>query len=396
MKKWQIFIVGFLIGGFAGAGGLFTWAALKLKSKNNPATVAGKMSSVPGGTTASVPQGDPDIAQLLSPIRRKYQLPALGGAIVTSAGVRVMAVDGVRKQGSAVDVTVDDVWHLGSDTKAMTATMIAVLVEQGKLSWDSTLGGIFPDLKLPAQVKGITLLQLLVHRAGLPANADWYALSKSGSLVEQRRAAVALLNSTELLSNPGVKFNYSNWGYVICAAMAEQVTGKSYEDLMQTLLFKPLDMHSTGYGAMGTPGKLDEPWGHTPDGVPVQSDNPLVMAPAGGLYCSLDDWGKFITDQLKGSEGKSALLKPDSYSRLHTAPFGGTYAMGWGLLDRPWGGGQVLMHSGSNTFNVAVVWMAPARDFALLIVCNQTGTEKACDDVSTGLYGIWKKTNNAP
>jgi CubicO group peptidase (beta-lactamase class C family) len=266
--------------------------------------------------------------------------------------------------------------------------MIAALVEKGKLSWDSNLGEVFRDLALPPDVRAITLLELLAHRSGLRANPEWLRSAGSDSLMDQRTAAVARLASVELLSSPGSKFSYSNWGYVIAAAMAEKATGMSYEDLMRTLLFEPLQMHSAGYGAAGTRDKVDEPWGHTAEGGASQADNPLVMAPAGGLHCSLEDWGKFIRDQLHGAEGRPALLKRESYSRLHSAPFEENYALGWGVANRPWGGGRVFTHAGSNTLNLAVVWMAPARDFAMLVVCNQGNAERACDEVCAGLIAL--------
>jgi len=394
MKPWQIFLIGFVLGVIVGAGGLLTWASFKLKSKRRATNLsAAMMPASPGGAPAMALRGDTEIAGLLEPIRQKYHLPALGGAIVESEGVSIMAADGFRKQGESVGATVEDVWHLGSDTKAMTATMIAALVERGKLSWDSMLGDVFADMRLPASVGKITLLHLLTHRAGLPANADWKALSKTGSLVEQRRAAVSQLGSTELLSSLGSKFVYSNWDYVVAAAMAEQVTGMSYKNLMRTILFEPLHMHSVGYGPTETSDDLNEPWGHTLHGVSYQVDNPLVMAPAGGVHCSLEDWCKFISDQLRGSEGKRALLKAESYTRLHTAPFGGSYALGWLVANRAWGGGQVFTHAGSNTLNMAVVWMAPTRDFAVLVVCNQAGSEKACDEVAAGLIALRKRAS---
>ena len=94
-------------------------------------------------------------------------------------------------------------------------------------------------------------------------------------------------------------------------------------------------------------------------------DNFEVMGPAGTLHCSIADWAKFIADQLCGAEGKPALLKPETYTKLHTAtPPEGDYALGWMIRDRGWGGGKVLSHSGSNTMNYAIVWVAPKRNFA--------------------------------
>lgn len=331
------------------------------------------------------------LAAVIQPIREKYHLPALGGAIVDLSGLQTVAVVGIRKRGDAKLATVNDLWHLGSDTKAMTATMIAALVEQGKISWDTKLGEVFPVLKLSPEKQQITLLQLLSHHAGVPANADWHELSRLGTLAQQRQASVAALASAELLSTPGTQFSYSNWGYVIAGTMAEHVTGQSYEELMHALVFKPLEMSTAGYGAPGKRGAVNEPWGHTADGQPLQEDNPRVMTAAGCVHCSLEDWGKFIADQLRGSNGQPALLKPESYTRLHTAPFGGDYALGWGVHRRPWAGGEFLAHSGSNTMNMAVVWMAPHRNFAVLAVCNQGDQAKACDDVCGALIALQQK-----
>src|SRR5215470_14830115 len=86
------------------------------------------------------------VADLLEPIRLKYKLPALAGAVVTSKGLEAIGATGVRKAGTPVSVTVEDEWHLGSDTKAMTATIIAHLVQRGKLKWETTLGQVFPGL----------------------------------------------------------------------------------------------------------------------------------------------------------------------------------------------------------------------------------------------------------
>ena len=68
------------------------------------------------------------------------------------------------------------------------------------------------------------------------------------------------------------------------------------------------------------------------------------------------------------------MLKPEAYQKLHTAPFGGDYALGWMVSQRTWGGGKVLNHAGDNTMNFANVWMAPQRDFAILVCVNQSGT----------------------
>jgi CubicO group peptidase (beta-lactamase class C family) len=118
-----------------------------------------------------------------------------------------------------------------------------------------------------------------------------------------------------------------------------------------------------------------------------------VLSPAGRVHCTIQDWAKFITDQLRGARGEPALLKAASYQKLHTPPFGGDYALGWGAVERDWAGGIALNHVGDNTMNCANVWVAPKRDFAILICINQSGATafKASDEVAAALIKLHSK-----
>ena len=344
---------------------------------------AALLAAAPRAGVAVSDANDPRIAAALEPIRARHHFPALGGAIVTSRGLTATAVTGVRKAGTDVAATPDDLWHLGSDTKAMTAAWIARVVVSGRLSWDSTIGAVAPEQTAgaPEAFRNITLLQLLSHRAGLVSNLDWQRASRAAPAPRaQRLAALKTAAMTPLASPPGSKFEYSNLGYVIAATMAEQVADRAWEDEIQATIFAPLGMKSAGFGGVGTPGQIDQPWPHTDAGKPMPKngplvDNPEVMGPAGTVHCSLADWARFIADQLSGLNGHGALFTPEVYTRLHTAPFGGDYAFGWLVTQRPWGGGTVYTHAGSNTMNFAVVWMAPGRDFAVLVTTNQGGAD---------------------
>jgi len=352
---------------------------------------------IPSATFTATPRPvtNQAIADLLNPIRQKYKLPALAGGIVTSKGLIAAGATGVRKAGTNVVATTDDLWHLGSDTKAMTAVLIGALIEQGKIKWDSTLAEIFPELApgMNPEFRKVTLVHLLSHRAGLPHDLDWNQISRTGNLRQQREQAVKIATSVAPLSPIGSKYEYSNVGFVLAGAMAERVMDDTWENLITQRIFKPLSMNGAGFGGTGTPGQIDQPWSHDANGSPTPNngpsvDNPPVMAPAGEVHASLADWSKFIADQLRGLHGEAALLKPGTYQALHAPPFGGDYAGGWGVSQRDWGGGTVFSHAGSNTVNYAVVWMAPTRNFALLVVTNEggdAGAGKACDDAAAAM-----------
>src|SRR5262249_46859566 len=151
----------------------------------------------------------------------------------------------------------DDQWHLGSDTKAMTAALIGRLVEQNKLRWDNTIEDVFLDaaVKMPEKVRKITLLQLLTHRAGFPHDMQWAIYIVYGSRRNQRAAVVEDLAGLKLVADPGTKTEYSNVGFVVAAAMAEKVADDSWENLITKFIFQPLGMNGVGFGGVGTSGQ---------------------------------------------------------------------------------------------------------------------------------------------
>ena len=85
------------------------------------------------------------------------------------------------------------------------------------------------------------------------------------------------------------------------------------------------------------------------------------------------------------------LLKPATLTRLHTPPPGSDYACGWGVVKRRWAGGNALTHAGSNTMWFVVLWLAPAKNFSVIVGTNIAGpnAEKACDEVASAMIGHW-------
>ncbi len=322
----------------------------------------------------------PMLKEQFEATRQKHGLPALAGVTVTTNGVGEVTVTGVRRADTTVAATANDLWHLGSDTKAMTATIIATLVEAGRLKWGTTLGEVFPEHRktMRADLQRVNLLHLLSHRAGLPANVDWWSYKKYGNLQQQRLAVLRDLLDKPLNAEPASKYVYSNLGYVLAGTVAEKVTGQSWEALMQERIFRPLGMKSAGFGGVGTAGQVDQPWPHRDDGKPLpkngpEQDNAAVLGPAGTVHCSLGDWGLFIADQLRGAVGKGQLLRPENYQRLQTPPFEGDYCLGWMSLNRTWAKGKALTHAGSNTMNFAVAWLSPVRETGFLVCTNMGG-----------------------
>jgi len=203
---------------------------------------------------------DPAIKELLKPVLAKYDLPALSAAIVSSQGLKKAAVVGVRKIHTNAKATIDDLWHLGSDTKAMTASLMAMLVEERKLQWTDNLASVLPEIgELKSSPLGkVMVKQLLHHSAGLKKDAlDWWAFAKKGGSVRRQRLEVLREAARTPLSND--RFLYSNVGYVLAGCVIEKLSGMDWEHMMRERLFKPLNMATAGFGGIGTLGKMDQP-----------------------------------------------------------------------------------------------------------------------------------------
>jgi CubicO group peptidase (beta-lactamase class C family) len=327
-----------------------------------------------------------------------HNLPALAAVLVSEGEIVEMAAAGLRAYGYDEMATAGDLWHIGSLTKAMTATLAGVLVERGDIAWTSTVGEIFPDLvdDMDPQFVDVRLDELLYHQAGLTAAVthapSWNTnafFTGSDPIREQRRAFAAELLAMDPAGERGHHL-YSNGGYVIAGAMMEEETGESWEALIEREVFTPLGMNSTGFGPPGTPGSRDQPWGHGPAGDswrPIEpgpfADNPPALGPAGTVHTTLEDYARYMAEHVAGARGVDGLVSAQTFDKLHTPAPGSGYAFGWGVGERPWAGGRVLSHAGSNSMWWAVVWLAPERDLAMFAVTNagaagaQPGTDAA-------------------
>ncbi|MEK7467021.1 MAG: serine hydrolase domain-containing protein [Planctomycetota bacterium] len=364
------------------------------------------------------PPAPRSLNDLLEPIRAKNKFPALAACVVTTDGVQAIGATGTRRAGKEEPVTADDLWHLGSCTKSMTATLVARLEEQGKLKWTTSLAEAFPKLKPPMDPgwAPVTLEQLLSNRGGAPANLDRDGLwgncwSHKGTPREARHLLLEGVLKHPPEYEPGTKFLYSNANFAIAGHVAESAADLGWEELIQHQVFKPLGILNAGFGAPGKKGdKADQPCGHDAKGIPVGpgpgADNPVAIGPAGIVHMSLADWSRFLAAHLSGARGSlvkgadgKPFLKPDSWKKLHTPPADG-YAMGWSVSTRPWAKGdkdgdtgRVLTHNGSNTMWFCVTWLAPEKGFAVLVTCNTGGDSagKGTDEAAWAVIQDWQK-----
>jgi D-alanyl-D-alanine carboxypeptidase len=334
---------------------------------------------------------------VLASIRSRYGVPGMAAAVVRAERIEDLGATGVRQLGSTPPITVDSRFHLGSNTKAITATLLALLVEDGTLGWNSGPLESFPELAqtIHPEHRGITLTQLLQHRAGIEPLLSFRDIPPlPGSLVEQRRRGSRMLLELPPLAPVG-SYLYSNGDYAIAAAMAEARTGRSWEDLVRTRLLWRLGISAS----FGWPAASDrsQPRGHEQRGdgfVPHRPDLasdpfrvPGVIAPAGDLSMSVRDYARFVQLHLRGLRGRPRLLSADGFRRLHSP--NGFYAMGWGEIEVE--GVRTALHDGSTGTFWATVWMQPERNVAVAVLVNAGGelAGAAATDAATELLRLY-------
>lgn len=294
-------------------------------------------------------------------------VPGMAAIVMRDFRPEAEQVAGLRALGGT-PVGPGDRWHLGSNGKAITATLIARLVEAHTFSWERPLAQMLPELAMREEYRGATLPDLLSHRAGLPENTpdmDFFRTfyTDPSTPPQQRIRYVTRCLQDAPVGPARAAPSYSNTGYLLAAACAERATGRSFEDLIVAQIFEPLAMRTASFNQFGG---AQEPQGHTEGRIANQPAdvNPAMFAPAGGMRMSMRDWARFGIDQMQGEQGRGRLLHRESYRFLHTPQGETRNALGWGAAPRPMGlRGPALTHSGSD-----------GNWFALVVLFQETGS----------------------
>ena len=187
-----------------------------------------------------------------------------------------------------------------------------MLVEGGKIRWDSTVVEIFPEpvAAMDSNVKAVTLEQLLSHTSGIPSDNDVHMkllqqsfAQEHKNLDEVRYWVIGELVRQPLQSKPGTKFAYANMGYILAGAMLERVSGKTWEELIVERVFNPLGLKSAGLGPQSTLGRVDAPLGHVP--LPDGTVKSMLAGPYGDHAAAAARFRDRHDDQCRRQEGRS-------------------------------------------------------------------------------------------
>jgi CubicO group peptidase (beta-lactamase class C family) len=281
---------------------------------------------------------------------------------------------GTSNLETGVPVTEQTLFRLGSTTKMLTASAVATLEAGGKLDFADTVGKHVHGLD-PA-IAALTINQILSHTSGLKDAAVMNGRHDDAALGEEIRAWKA----DWLFTKPGAIYSYANPGYWLAGFVAESIAGKPYADVMEELVFRPLEMaSSTLRPTMAMTREFSQGHDLVTGKVAVLRPAPDNAAnwPAGSVFSNLTDLARFVTAMMDSGQinGKQA-LSPKVVKALTTphADIPGSPAKyGYGLDLEEVGGWQIWTHGGSRAGYGSFIAMFPGQHTAVIVLCNRTG-----------------------
>lgn len=310
-------------------------------------------------------------------LREMEQSRTPGAAVAIVIGERVVYAKGfgVANVETNAPVTPDMLFRLGSTTKMFTAASVVLLAEQGKLALDEPIGkhvsGLHP------RIGALTAHQLLTHTAGLTDESLMSGLHDETALL----ASVRAIDGSWLFAEPGKIHSYSNPGYWLAGALAQEATGRPYADVLDAQIFSPAGMSRTTLRplvAMTYPLAL----GHEvrdakPAIIRPQADNAATW-PAGQMFSNVTDLSRFVIALMHEGrlDGKQVIPAPvvQKLAAGHVPRPGGDERYGYGLMISHERGVRIVQHGGSRAGYGSTIRMAPDQKVAVIVLANRTGS----------------------
>jgi len=332
-------------------------------------------------TAAAARNTDLDFAAIEAEANAELQsthTPGVAIGIVKSGRLIYAQGFGTRNIETGEPITAKTLFRLGSTTKMLTATTVASLAEGGKLEFQDAVGKHVP--RLNNAIAPLTINQVLSHTSGLKDEAVMNGRHDDHALGEE----ILQWDRDWLFTTPGRIFSYSNPGFWLAGRVAESVAGAPYADVMEKHVFTPLNMSwTTLRPTMAMTRELAQGHDFANGQISVvrpAADN-AANWPAGSVFSNLNDLTRFVVALMNGGVIDGAqIVSPHVVTALttpHAAIPGGATKYGYGLdLD---GSGATLSwsHGGSRAGYGSFITMFPARQEAVLVLCNRSGESLA-------------------
>jgi len=324
-----------------------------------------------------------------------FGTPGVALGIVDINGGEWMKGYGLRQLGRRDHVNLDTLFAVASNTKAMTAAGLAILVDEGRLGWDDPVTKHLPDFAMNDEIttKLMTVRDLLTHRSGLPLGAG--DLMIWPTTTHTRDDVLRGLRHLKPVRGFRVGYDYDNVLYVVAGLLIERLTGQTWEAFITERILRPAGM-TTAVPAPSMAPLENLAGRHARLGGPVYGLGEMTLvarqetdsfAPAGGVQASVRDmlsWLRLQLNRGKAADGRQVwkpeqtdqMWAPQTIIRSSMGPtreepgraLFNTYALGWNVFD--YRGEKVVGHSGGMNGQITYTAMLPARGVGVVVLTN--------------------------
>lgn len=324
------------------------------------------------------------IKELAEELLAYWQVPGLGLGIIKDGEIFLSEGFGYQDNLSQAAVDAQTLFAIGSSSKAFTTATVALMVEEGKLSWDSPVLDYLPWFRMADSYVtfNATLRDFALHRTGLARHDfSWY-----GRDIE-RLTFIENMKYLDLAIGFREGFIYNNYGYTLLGYLAGYVNDMEWEELLEERILNPLGMDNTFMAIedLSTAENHAQPFQVRGGEIETMSYRNLdEMGPAGSIVSNVEDMLKWVKMFLNNGtyQGKQ-ILAPASIAEMvrpqMALPVGGlpelrfsNYALGWMVEDYR---GDVLIHHGGNIDGYsALVAMMPQQQLGIIALTNLNAT----------------------
>ncbi|MEP7185258.1 MAG: serine hydrolase [Rhodanobacter sp.] len=347
-----------------------------------------------GADLVSQAAASPALDVFAQKVMRTFDPPGMSVVVVDGDSVTTHGY-GVRKLGAPAKVDARTIFPIGSNTKAFTATALAILVDEGKLHWDDRLVDKLPGFRMydPYASSEMTVTDLLVHRSGLGLGEG--DLMVFPTTDRTRAEVVHDIRFLKPAHSFRADYDYDNVLYIVAGQLVEAVSGQRWEDFVQQHILDLAGMHDTQVS-------IDA---RVPDQVALHARNSTAVrgvgkqsvlttvltgstfAPAGALQVSAADMGRWLQLQLGHGalkDGKRVFsdaasqalwtphtlipIRPPPAALALTQPQFQAYALGFEVQD--YRGHKIITHGGGVLGGISIVVIIPEKHAAFAIMLN--------------------------
>jgi CubicO group peptidase (beta-lactamase class C family) len=358
---------------------------------------------------AQTPPTDSSALSTLDDVVKKaiseWKIPGLSIAVVKNGQVIYSKGFGYRDVDKKLPVTTDTLFAIGSISKSFTSLIFGTLNDEGKVDWDKPIRTYLPTFQVddPIATDHASARDLLSHRTGLAGHdLVWYSSNFSREDLFHR---LKYLKSNKEFRQG---YEYCNLMVMTAGYLEGQVAGTSWEELVRTRIFQPLEMHSSNFSVTDSQKSADfsQPYSLKDETViRVPFKNIDSIGPAGSINSSINDMSHYLVFQLgDGTYHGKKIVSQANLKLVHTGqtPITGfpefftqnglgpmTYAMGW--VDTTFRGHRMVWHNGGIDGFHSLLTMLPDEQIGVVILSNMAGNsalEPIVYSAFDGLLGL--------